>query len=213
LILALLICLKTTSILTDTNFYFYSMKLGRYTKFIVLAFASLVILSSCHTRKAAMRGEPGEIVKPQASVAEKYSEMMGVDKSAIQNGRLYAFIDQWYGTPYHFGGLDKSGIDCSGLAFLLEQEVYGITIPRMTSKQINVIKREYEEDLKEGDLVFFDFDGKKFSHVGVYLQNGYILHASSTKGVIIVPLHGSIYKYFSRAGAIDDSLISAQINN
>ena len=157
-----------------------------------------------------MRGEPGEIVKPQEDIATKYSEIMQVDKSAIQNGRLYAFVDQWIGTPYKFGGLDKDGVDCSGLAFLLEQEVYGITIPRMTSKQINVIKREYEEDLKEGDLVFFDFDGKKFSHVGVYLQNGYIVHASSTKGVIIVPLHGAIYKYFSRAGAIVDTLVSAQ---
>ena len=159
-----------------------------------------------------MRGEPGEIVKPQEDIAAKYSEIMQVDKSAIQNGRLYAFVDQWIGTPYKFGGLDKDGVDCSGLAFLLEQEVYGITIPRMTSKQINVIKREYEEDLKEGDLVFFDFDGKKFSHVGVYLQNGYIVHASSTKGVIIVPLHGAIYKYFSRAGAIVDTLLSAQTN-
>jgi len=157
-----------------------------------------------------MRGEPGEIVKPQEDIATKYSKIMQVDKSAIQNGRLYAFVDQWIGTPYKFGGLDKDGVDCSGLAFLLEQEVYGITIPRMTSKQINVIKREYEEDLKEGDLVFFDFDGKKFSHVGVYLQNGYIVHASSTKGVIIVPLHGAIYKYFSRAGAIVDTLVSAQ---
>ena len=119
-----------------------------------------------------MRGEPGEMVKPQESIAEKYSEMMGVDKSAIQNGRLYAFIDIWMGTPYKFGGQDKDGIDCSGLAQLLEQEVYAINLPRSTSQQINVIKREYEEDLKEGDLVFFDFDGKKFSHVGVYLQNG-----------------------------------------
>jgi len=192
--------------------YLYGMKLNSRLIFILSALFALVVLSSCHTRKAAMRGEPGELVKPQTDIAEKYSEIMQVDKSAIQNGRLYAFVDQWIGTPYKFGGLDKDGVDCSGLAFLLEQEVYGITIPRMTSKQINVIKREYEEDLREGDLVFFDFDGKKFSHVGVYLQNGYIVHASSTKGVIIVPLHGAIYKYFSRAGAIVDTLLSAQTN-
>jgi probable lipoprotein NlpC len=158
-----------------------------------------------------MKGEPGEIVQPQADIAEKYSDLLGVNKSDIQNGRLYAFIDQWYGTPYKFGGLDKDGVDCSGLVFLLEQQVYGVSIPRMTSKQITVIKREYEEDLKEGDLVFFDFDGKKFSHVGVYLQNGYIVHASSTKGVIIVPLHGAMYKYFSRCGSVDStSVTSAQ---
>lgn len=186
------------------------MKYKRYLKLPVLVLGiTLVILSSCHSRKAVMKGEPGEIVQPQASIAEKYSELLGVDKSNIQNGRLYAFIDDWYGTPYKFGGLDKDGIDCSGLAFLLEQQVYGITMPRMTSGQINVIKREYETDLKEGDLVFFDFDGRKFSHVGVYLQNGYIVHASSTKGVIIVPLHGAIYKYFSRCGSVTDSLTTS----
>ncbi|WP_183562869.1 C40 family peptidase [Mucilaginibacter sp. SP1R1] len=162
------------------------------------------VLTSCHSRKAAMKGHPGEIVKPQTEMAEKYSAIMGVDKSDIENGRLYAFIDQWMGTPYKFGGLDKDGVDCSGLTFLLEQQVYGITIPRMTSKQITVIKRKYEEDLKEGDLVFFDFDGKQFSHVGVYLQNGYVVHASSRRGVIIVRLRDpSIYKYFSRAGSIN----------
>lgn len=128
---------------------------------------------------------------------------MSVDVEAIQNGRLYAFIDQWMATPYKFGGLDKDGIDCSGLAYLLEQQVYGINIPRMTSQQINIIKRKYEEELQEGDLVFFDYDGKKFSHVGVYLQNGYFVHASSTKGVIIVKLHDPYtYKYFSRCGSV-----------
>ncbi|MDB5010517.1 MAG: peptidoglycan endopeptidase [Mucilaginibacter sp.] len=159
-----------------------------------------------------MKGEPSEIVKPQANIADKYAELMAVDKSDIQNGRLYAFIDQWMGTPYKFGGLDKNGVDCSGLVYLLEQQVYSINIPRITNQQVTVIKRKYEEDLKEGDLVFFDFDGKQFSHVGVYLQNGYIVHASSTKGVMIVPLHGAMYKYFSRAGSIiDQSTVSSQV--
>src|SRR6201996_3404835 len=171
--------------------------------YLLFLFASVLILSACHSRRAVMRGQPGEIVAPQPSIAEKYSSMMGVDVEAIQNGRLYAFVDQWMGTPYKFGGLDHDGVDCSGLALLLEQQGYGINIPRTTGQQVTVIKRKYEEELQEGDLVFFDYDGKKFSHVGVYLQNGYYVHASSTKGVIIVKLRDPYtYKYFSRCGSV-----------
>lgn len=174
----------------------------------------VVILSSCHSKKALLKAEPGDLVEPQASIAEKYAQLMAVNKHDIKNGRLYNFIELWAGTPYKFGGLDKDGIDCSGLTLLLEQQVYGITLPRITYQQVAVIKRKYEDELKEGDLVFFDFDGKPFSHVGVYLQNGYIVHASTRKGVMIVRLHDiGMYKYFSRGGTIiTDSAMAAQIN-
>ena len=152
-----------------------------------------------------MRGQPGEVVSPQRSISQKYADLLGVEPGQIKNGRLYAFIDQWMGTPYKFGGMDHDGIDCSGLTVLLEQQVYGINLPRTTSQQVLVIKRKYEEELQEGDLVFFDYDGKKFSHVGVYLQNGYYVHASSTKGVIIVKLRDPyVYKYFSRCGSVTE---------
>lgn len=155
---------------------------------------------------------PYEIEKPKREIAEKYAEIMGVKRSDIKNGKLYSFIDDWYGTPYRFGGLNKDGVDCSGLVVALQSEVFNTTLPRTCAMQVSVIKRKYEEDLKEGDLVFFDFDGKEFSHVGVYLQNGYIVHASTRKGVIIVRLHDNgIYQYFSRGGSIMDTT-SAQSN-
>jgi probable lipoprotein NlpC len=190
------------------------MILYRYLKPALILVTVVFILSSCHTRKAAMKGEPGEMVKPQAGVAEKYSEIMGVKERDIQNGRLYAFIEQWTGTPYKFGGQNKEGIDCSGLTQLLQQEVYGVKVPRMTSQQISVIKRKYEDELKEGDLVFFDFDGKQFSHVGVYLQNGWFVHASTRKGVMVARLRDNgIYKYFSRGGSVINQAIASQPDN
>jgi probable lipoprotein NlpC len=156
------------------------------SKYFLLILLLPIFFFACKTRKHKLKGEPGEIVQPAASISSKYAELMAVDESSITNGRLYTFIDQWLGTPYRFGGLDKEGIDCSGFALLLEQQVYGINMPRMTSQQVTNIKRKYEEQLQEGDLVFFDFDGKKFSHVGIYLQNDYIVHASTKKASIFL---------------------------
>jgi probable lipoprotein NlpC len=189
-------------------------------------FAALIILSSCHSKKLTVRNNadleqngipvkrgPYVMVKPDKETAEKYATLMGVNRNDIQNGRLYSFIDEWYGTPYRFGGMGKDGVDCSGLVFLLQLQVYDQPVPRTCALQVNTIKRKYEEELKEGDLVFFDFDGKQFSHVGVYLQNGYFVHASTRKGVMIARLHDNgIYKFFSRGGTIDDTITSTQVN-
>jgi probable lipoprotein NlpC len=62
------------------------MKLNRYV--LLLSFA-VVMLSACHSKKAIMKGEVGELVAPQPSIAEKYSAVMGVNKKDIQNGRLF----------------------------------------------------------------------------------------------------------------------------
>lgn len=188
--------------------------------FTILAF----ILSSCSSIKKTQRpvyGNNGGVIvqptgptvkrmgpyvmeKPDKDDVEKYSAIMNVKKSDIKNGRLYSFLNDWMGTPYKYGGLEKDGVDCSGFVYRLQQEVYDIeNMPRSTNLQINFIKRKYEEELKEGDLVFFDFDGRQFSHVGVYLQNGYVVHASTRKGVMIIKLKDPyMYKYFSRGGSV-----------
>lgn len=168
-----------------------------------LIICSVLVFTSCKSKKRALKNSNYQLEKPSNKIATKYAEEMEVSKSDIRNGKLYAFIDDWEGTKYQFGGLSKSGIDCSGLVFLIYQNVYNKKIPRMTSQQVEIIKRKYENDFKEGDLVFFDFDDKKFSHVGMYLQNGYYVHASTKRGVMIEKLQNPYtYKYFSRGGSV-----------
>lgn len=158
-------------------------------------------LSSCKSKKNL--NTYASYQKPKSKIAAKYSEIMGVSKSDIRNGKLYDFIDEWEGTKYKMGGMDKNGIDCSGFVHTLFKEVYGIDIPRNTSALMNVLKRKYENELKEGNLVFFDYYGKKYSHVGVYLQNGYYVHASTRKGVLVMHLRDPYtYKFFSRCGEL-----------
>jgi len=165
-----------------------------------------IVINNVPVKPVLKHRPPYVMVPPADSIAKKYATILGVKNAEIQNGRLYDFIDQWVGAPYRFGGLARDGVDCSGFVYLLQQQVYDIAdIPRSTNLQINYINQKPENELKEGDLVFFDFDGKQFSHVGVYLLNGYVVHASTTKGVVILKLHSpSLFKYFSRAGSVID---------
>ena len=156
----------------------------------------LVIGSSCSSHKKLSKDNP--------SVKRKYASIMNVPERKLTNNKLYNFINEWEGVKYRNGGLSKSGVDCSGFVHLLYKEVYNKTIPRNTGQQINIIKRKFERNLKEGDLVFFDYDDKKFSHVGVFLQNGYYVHASTRRGIIVQKLKDPYtYKYFSRGGSVN----------
>ncbi|MEX2595852.1 MAG: NlpC/P60 family protein [Salibacteraceae bacterium] len=137
------------------------------------------------------------------SVQSKFATKLGVSAASIKNERLYVFIDQWEGVPYAFGGVSKSGVDCSGFVSNLYRDVYQKQLPRTTSELAKKSKKVSKSNLKEGDLVFFDINGKKTSHVGVYLQNNKFVHASTSKGVIVSDLTNPYYqKAFSRGGKL-----------
>jgi len=163
----------------------------------------LCLLASCTSQKFVTDSSKTRNTKFTGSLRDKYAAVLGVPKAQVVNERLYKFIDSWIGVPHSSGGMDKRGIDCSGFTSLLQKEVYDQPVPRVARQMAEQVKRKYEEELQEGDLVFFDFEGQKFSHVGVYLMNNKFVHTSTSKGVIISDLKDPwYYKYFSRGGSI-----------
>ena len=72
--------------------------------------------------------------------------------------------------------------------------VYKKTISPSTKALVDETKKIKQSDLKEGDLVFFNTNGKSISHVGVYLQNNKFVHASSKKGVMISDMNEPYFK-------------------
>ena len=112
----------------------------------------------------------------------------------LKSKPLYRFITEWTGVRYQLGGLDKKGIDCSGFAFILEKEIYGVTLPRRSKDQAALVKEKRPGNLQEGDLIFFSFEGNEVDHVGVYLNNDFFVHASTSRGVIVDDLNLPAYK-------------------
>jgi cell wall-associated NlpC family hydrolase len=122
----------------------------------------------------------------------KYAQLMGVEVETITNTVLYEAIEEWWATRYRYGGTTKRGIDCSALTGTLLTQAYGFTPERTARAQYAQCQKISRNELQEGDLVFFNTTGG-ISHVGMYLNNGYFVHASCTNGVTISSLDENYY--------------------
>jgi len=125
--------------------------------------------------------EPGQSAAPPAAPATE-AEVEKISETAAR----------YIGTPYRFGGEGGSGIDCSSFV----QQVFQanrINLPRTAREQINVGSDVAPADLRKGDLVFFQTYASYPSHVGIYLGDGKMIHASSGKGEVTISDMNSDY--------------------
>lgn len=89
------------------------------------------------------------------------------------------------GTPYRFGGSNRNtGFDCSGMVQFVYREVLNVSLPRTAHDMAAAGKVISKNQLQVGDLVFFNTNGKKFSHVGLYIGENRFIHAPSRKSSI-----------------------------
>src|SRR5690242_11616846 len=145
------------------------------------------------TKEAAKPAtESHSLIEKLSSLQYKHAMMMDVNVESLKNLTLLGFIDDWFGTRYRYGGETKKGIDCSALTGALLLAVYGFNMPRTAREQYEATEHIGKDELKEGDLVFFNTRGG-VSHVGVYLDNDYFVQASS-HGVTISSLDDHYYK-------------------
>ena len=85
---------------------------------------------------------------------------------------------QYLNAPYLWGGRTPAGIDCSGFTQMVYR-LCGFSLPRDSSQQAtHGITLSFIEESEAGDLAFFDNEEGRIVHVGIILQDNYILHAS-----------------------------------
>jgi murein DD-endopeptidase len=83
------------------------------------------------------------------------------------------------GRPYKYRGDSPAGFDCSGLV-RYSYLAAGINLPHGTKALRNVTHSISYHEIRKGDLLFFLQEGKKYSHVGIYMTDNLFVHAPST---------------------------------
>ena len=85
------------------------------------------------------------------------------------------------GINYRRGGTNPdSGLDCSGFVQVVFRDSVGKLLPRTAKEQSEVGNSVDRDELKPGDLVFFNTMRRAFSHVGIYLGDNRFLHSPRT---------------------------------
>ncbi len=191
------------------NLFFVSVALGIFsgTSLMVNAQTSINMEAiSKPVKKSPITNNAGETeigaIENCSSVQFKYAQLLNVEVESITNYTLFNFIEDWWGAKYRYGGATKMGIDCSAFSGTLLHSVYGFVAARTAREQYELCEKVDKENLREGDLVFFN-TRRGVSHVGIYLRNGYFAHASTSEGVTISSLEETYYsKKFLGGGRV-----------
>ena len=120
------------------------------------------------------------------NIEENNQGINGLKKSA------YGFL----GAHYRFGGNSRGSLDCSSFVQQVFRE-QKVSLPRTAREQFNVGSEVIRGDLRKGDLVFFQTYAHFPSHVGIYLGNRRMIHASSHDHRVVISSMDTPY-YLSR---------------
>lgn len=110
------------------------------------------------------------------------------------------------GIRYQYGGNSPdTGFDCSGFVRYVFKQAASLTLPRSALAMSQLGKTVHKNELRPGDLVFFNTLKSAFSHVGIYVGNNRFIHSPRNGGVVRIESLETDYwaKRFDGAQRID----------
>jgi len=126
-----------------------------------------------------VKGEGGEFASQTNGTigAQNGDPVQGVKKETNWLSLIDIAMD-YIGVPYKFGGSSLSGIDCSAFVQMVYR-YFSIDLPRTAREQFKAGVKVSKRELRIGDLIFFKTYAQYPSHVGIYIGEGKMIHASS----------------------------------
>lgn len=123
--------------------------------------------------KQTSTSKPAKESQPKATkkAAKQGNDQKPAARSNASRSQIIAYAKQFIGVPYVWGGSSPKGFDCSGLTSYVYRNAAGIKLPRRAVHQRGAGKFVSRSQAQPGDMVNYS------SHVGIYLGNGYMIHA------------------------------------
>jgi len=143
------------------------------------------------------------LISPSCRPSARFSAQKSTDheessqnqESSHGSSLLNNFVKDWLHTPYKYGGMSRTGVDCSGFSSIVMREIFDIKLPRTAQEQYNQGDKIRDGWRGPGDLVFFkNYRGHGIDHVGIYLGGNRFAHATESTGVTVSDLDESYYR-------------------
>lgn len=124
---------------------------------------------------------PAAANETPAPATEGIAAQSSASSSYLDNVREVIFYSlSMVGINYRWGGTSpQTGFDCSGLVSHVFRQIAGLVLPRDSYAMARIGKSIDVDDLRPGDLVFFNTMKRPFSHVGIYVGDKRFIHAPS----------------------------------
>jgi len=142
---------------------------------LILAIA-LATVSSLAAAEPASQADPvGELVASKGLMSRLEGVRQNMSSVASE---LVVNAMGFLGVRYKYGGNDlEDGVDCSGFVRAIYEQTLGMVLPRRAVEQARATQTISKDELKPGDLVFFNTMRSAFSHVGIYIGDNKFIHA------------------------------------
>jgi cell wall-associated NlpC family hydrolase len=137
--------------------------------------ASFALLCGAHLRAAPTdpAGDELSVFLADKGLIQRVGQRVSHQASELVIAAMSAL-----GLPYRSGGTSfDSGFDCSGFVKILYEQSMGLLLPRKAEQQAAATQTIDPNELKPGDLVFFNTIRSAFSHVGIYVGDHKFIHS------------------------------------
>lgn len=171
---------------------------------LLTTFLLALAATGCHSSRTIATATPGKEYQRTRPVVK---QRIDIDRDDLPQPSvaILSEANKWLGVPYKYGGDTRNGVDCSGLVQNVFRSSLAIHVPRSSTKQADFCKTIKREQVIEGDLLFFSTPGSgNIGHVGIYIGNGCMIHASSSRGVVVSDISDDYFtRHFLKAGRVE----------